>query len=181
VIGGLDLSNPKKKYNYRGFEISPSSYWLEDFFIDLKKLSLESRKLMFWDQTDSDLLFALRSFSKTKGYSFSKGENRMYWLFNQPHSLSNVWTLDVFNPQVRGINGIEFIRAIPTYFSLVDDFRRIFKCKKLRAYVLEDNTQSLRMCNLLVRKKYLTFECKLKNEVCVNGKDRDLNLFLRSN
>ena len=53
--------------------------------------------------------------------------------------------------------------------------------QKLRAYVLEDNTQSLRMCNLLVQKKYLTLECKLKNEVCVNGKDRDLNLFLRSN
>ena len=43
MIGGLDLSNPKKKYNYRGFEISPSSYWLEDFFIDLSG-SLENEE-----------------------------------------------------------------------------------------------------------------------------------------
>lgn len=181
MINEIDPSNPEKEYTYKGFDISPSLYWIDDFFIDLKKLSLESRRLMFWDQTDAELFLNLKSFTRTRGFSFSKNGNRMYWLFNMPKNLSNVWTLDVFNPTDRGINGIEFIRAIPTYFSLVDKFQSTFKCKKLRAYVLEDNQKSLRMCNLLVKKGYLKLECKLNNEVFVNGKDRDVNLFTRFN
>jgi hypothetical protein len=70
---------------------------------------------------------------------------------------------------------------VPTYFYLVDKFREIFQCKKLRAFVVNDNIQSLRMCHTLVKKGYLEVECELKNEVNILGKDRDLTLFLRSN
>jgi hypothetical protein len=180
VIDSLDISDPKKTYNYKGFKISPSHYWVEDFFRSLKKLSQESRKLMFWDQTDNDLYFNLRSFTRTKGFRFEKNGRGMYWLFNEPKDLNTAWTLDVFNPIEEGINGIDFIRAVPTYFYIVDKFAKVFNCKKLRAYVVNDNKQSLRMCQMLVKKGYLEIECELKNEVNILNQDRDLTLFLRS-
>lgn len=180
MIKSLDLSNSKKKYSHKGFEILPSHYWVEEFLQSLNKLPEESRKLMFWNQTNSDLYFNLRSFSRTKGFRFQKEGRGMYWLFNKPKDFNNAWTLDVFNPPDSGINGIDFIRAVPTYFYIVDKFKETLKCKKLRAFVLNDNIQSMRMCKTLVKKGYLDLECELKNEVFVHGKDRDLTLFLRS-
>lgn len=180
MIGEFDPSNSQKTYQHKGFKISPSTLWVDNFLKDLRDLDKESRKLMFWDQTDGELFFKLKSFT-TKGFSFSKNNNKMYWLFNKPQDFNNAWTLDVFNPPNSGINGIEFIRAVPTYFYLVDKFREIFQCKKLRAFVVNDNVQSLRMCHTLVKKGYLEVECELKNEVNILGKDRDLTLFLRSN
>ena len=180
MIHGFDPLDPEKKYYHKGFDILPSLFWYDEFFKDLKSLSRESRRLMFWDQGNAELFFKIKSFTNTKGFSFSRKGRKMYWLFNKPEGLNNAWTLDVFNPPVSGINGIEFIRAVPTYFHLVDQFKKHFKCKKLRAFVINDNIQSLRMCHTLVKKGYLEVECELKNEVFVEGKDRDLTLFLRS-
>lgn len=180
MIENLDLLNPKKKYTCKGFEIIPSDYWVEEFLQSLSKISIESRRLLFWDQTNNDLYFDLRSFTRTKGFKFQKQGRAMYWLFNRPKDFYNAWTLDVFNPPDSGINGIDFMKGIPIYFYLVDKFKETLKCKKIRAYVVNDNKQSLRMCQMLVKKGYLELECELKNEVFVHGKDRDLTLFLRS-
>ena len=47
----------------------------------------------------------------------------------------------------------------------------------MRAIVLKDNEQSIRMCQILVKKNYLKVETELKKDIYVNGKDRDLVYF----
>lgn len=173
----IDFSNPSKKYFDRGFEVTPASFWVKDFFKSLSKLTKEERAQLFWNQTNTELFFDLQKFERTKAFRFEKDGRGMYWLFRFPNEISNVWGLEVFNPKDRGISGIDFIRAIPTYMNMVYQFKDFFRCKKFRAIVFKDNLQSIRMCEILVKKNYLRIETELKNEINVNNKDRDLIYF----
>tara|TARA_B100001094_G_C18072473_1_gene740805 strand:- start:392 stop:931 length:540 start_codon:yes stop_codon:yes gene_type:complete len=173
----IDFLNPNKTYFYKGFKITPPSYWIKEFLNAVNQLSSERRALLFLNQTNAELLFKTKAFRNVKSFRFEKNGRGMYWRITKPEGSENAWGLDVFNPDHGGINATDFVRAIPTYMNLIYQFKDFFKCKKMRAIVLRDNDQSIRMCQILVEKNYLKVEAQLKKDIYINGKDRDLVYF----